>query len=275
MAGNDDQIAYWNDRAGQSWAALQPMLDAQIAPLGVAAMDALAPRAGERVLDIGCGCGDTALALAGRVGAGGAVLGVDISAPMLAVAQARAAGVAGVAFREADAQIARFDTPFDAAFSRFGVMFFGDPVAAFGTIRAALRPGGRLGFVCWRRPADNPWMMLPAAAALAHLPPVAEGDPLAPGPFAFADPARISAILGAAGFVDVGVRAYDASIGGFALDQAVSLALRVGPLGRLLQESPDRRDLVAAAVRGALAAHETETGVWLGAGVWIVTARSA
>jgi SAM-dependent methyltransferase len=274
MGTNADQIVYWNDRAGQTWTALQPLLDAQIAPPGLAAMDALAPRAGERILDIGCGCGDTTLALAGRVGAGGAVLGVDISAPMLAVARGRAAGVAGASFREADAQTARFDAPFDAAFSRFGVMFFGDPAAAFGNIRGALRPGGRLGFVCWRKPADNPWMMVPMEAAMRHLPPQPPSDPLAPGPFAFADAPRVRDVLSAAGFSAIDVQAYDVPIGGFALDQAMILALRVGPLGRLLLDAPDQREAVVDSVRAALAARETEGRVWLGAGVWIVTAAA-
>jgi SAM-dependent methyltransferase len=271
---NADQVAYWNEQAGLTWAELQPLLDAQIAPLGLRALDALAPRPGERVLDIGCGCGDTTLEIARRVAPNGEVLGLDISAPMLEVALDRAAasGVTAAGFRQADAQTARFDTQFDAAFSRFGVMFFADPVAAFSNIRAALRPGGRLAFVCWRKPSENPWMMVPLEAALRFVPPPPPMDFSEPGPFAFADAARVRSILLAAGFADIVTTPFDIAIGGFALEQALEVALRVGPLGKLLREAPDQRPNVVGAVREALAAHETSHGVLLASATWIVTA---
>jgi SAM-dependent methyltransferase len=274
---NEDQVAYWNEQSGPTWAALQKLIDAQIAPLGLQAIDALAPRAGERVLDAGCGCGDTTLEIARRVGPGGEVLGVDISAPMLEVAveRAAAAGYTEVGFRRADAQIAQFDSKFDAAFSRFGVMFFADPIAAFTNIHGALRPGGRLVFVCWRHPAQNPWMMVPLEAALRFVPPPPPMDPTEPGPFAFADGSRVRAILMAAGFKDIVTTPFDIEIGGFALDQALELALRIGPLGRLLRDAPDKRDDVVGAVREALAAHDTGQGVWLKSGTWIVSASRA
>jgi len=271
---NEDQVAYWNDQAGVTWAALQPTLDVQIAPLGLCAIDALAPRPGERVLDIGCGCGDTTLEIARRVAPGGEVLGLDISAPMLEVALDRAAaeGATAAGFRQADAQMATFDAPFDAAFSRFGVMFFADPNAAFTNIRAALRPGGRLAFVCWRKPSENPWMMVPLEAALRFVPPPPPMDPNEPGPFAFADAGRLRSILLAAGFADIVTAPLDMAIGGFKLAQALEVALRVGPLGKVLREAPDRRESVVDAVREALAAHDTGRGVWLASATWIVTA---
>jgi SAM-dependent methyltransferase len=161
MAGNADQVAYWNEQAGPTWAELQPLLDAQIAPLGLRGLQALAPAAGERILDIGCGCGDTTLAIAQRVAPGGEVMGLDLSAPMLDVARRRAAAIAGISFLQADAQTVQFPVPFEASFSRFGVMFFEDAVAAFTNIHAALVPGGRLVFVCWRHALENAWMMVP------------------------------------------------------------------------------------------------------------------
>ena len=142
-APNAAQVAYWNDAAGQTWAEMQEALDRQLAPLGRAAMAALAPTPGERLLDIGCGAGQTTLELAAAVAPGGEVLGLDISRPLLEVARARPA-VPGVRFLEGDAQTHAFEPAgFDGAFSRFGVMFFADPPAAFANIRRALKPGGR------------------------------------------------------------------------------------------------------------------------------------
>ena len=197
-AANAAQIEFWNNAAGLTWAECQAQLDRQLAILGAAAMRSLAPAAGERILDIGCGCGETSYALAERVGATGAVLGVDISEPMLAVARQRSGtpGSATPDFLQADAQTADLgEAGFDAVFSRFGVMFFNDPAAAFANIRRALKPGGRLAFVCWRPMAENPWMRVPMEAALPLLPPQPPADPTAPGPFAFADSERVRGIL--------------------------------------------------------------------------------
>lgn len=270
---NTAQFDYWNDQTGRTWAALQAQLDRQIAPLGARAMDALGVAAGGRVLDVGSGCGDTSLALASRVGAAGAVLGLDLSAPMLEVARARGRGMANLSFIQADAQTAQFEVPFDAAFSRFGVMFFADPVAAFGNIRGALRPGGRLAFVCWRAMAENVWMTTPLNAALKHVPAPPPEDPEAPGPFAFARAERVQAILHAAGFRDVRIEPYDLPIGGFDLETAVGLAMRVGPLGRLLREVPEQRETITGAVRAALGEFMTPGGVMMASATWIVTAQ--
>ncbi|WP_332764655.1 class I SAM-dependent methyltransferase [Phenylobacterium sp.] len=272
---NAAQIEYWNAGAGDTWASLQDRMDAQLEPLGQEATAALAPRPGERILDIGCGSGQTSLALAEAVAPGGSVLGVDISRPMLDVARRRA-GPKGPDFLEADAQTYPFEpASFDGAFSRFGVMFFADPVAAFGNIRRALKPGGRLAFVCWRRPDENPFMTLPMAAALSLLPPPPPNDPLAPGPFAFADPARVRDILSQAGFGDIETAPHDRKIGSGDLEQTLGVALKVGPLGAMLREHPDQRDKVIDTVREALRPHAGENGVKLLSASWIVTARSA
>lgn len=274
---NADQIAYWNNSAGATWAALQDRLDRQIEPLGQRAMDAGAPKAGEQVLDIGCGCGQTSLELAQRVGPNGQVLGVDISEPMLEVARRRGgeAGLANVSFLAADAQTRAFPPGgFDLAFSRFGVMFFDDPTAAFRNIAAALRPDGRLAFVCWRPLAENPWMGAPMQAALSLLPPMPPpADPTAPGPFAFADPERLRGILAAAGLVDIDIAPHDQMIGGNDLDETVAMSLRVGPLGAVLRENPELKDGVVGAIREALARHLTPQGVMLASATWIVTAK--
>lgn len=275
MSGNTAQIDYWNATVGQTWARLQLQLDRQLEPLGKAGIQALAPQPGERILDIGCGCGATSLALAEAVGNAGSVLGVDISEPMLEVARARQHLSKGNAatFRIADAQTAALgETPFDAAFSRFGVMFFADPVAAFANIRASLKPEGRLTFVCWRPLAENAWQRVPLEAALPVLPPLPTGDPLAPGPFAFADPDRVRGILTDAGFTKVTLTPFDALIGSGSLEETLALALEVGPLSRALRDHPDCRDAALGVVRQALAAYVTEKGVMMPAAVWIVTA---
>lgn len=273
---NADQIAYWNAQAGETWATQQDKLDRQLEPLGDAAIAALAPKAGERLVDIGCGAGQTTLALAERVGPDGSVLGVDISAPLLAVASGRAEGLANVSFLEADAQTQAFEPgAADAVFSRFGVMFFADPVAAFANIHKALKPGGRLAFVCWRPLAENGWMLIPLGAARKHVTSQpAMPDPDAPGPFAFADPDKIRRILAGAGFADIGIAPQDFMIGGNPLEEALTLALKVGPLSRLLQEHPDAREAVVGTLRETLAAHLGADGVRLPGAVWIVTART-
>ena len=273
---NSAQVEYWNATVGETWARFQDQLDRQLEPLGLEAMQALAPGPGERLIDIGCGCGHTSLELARRVGPEGAVVGVDISHPMLEVARRRAGARPDLTarFREADVQTAALGaSEFDAAFSRFGVMFFSDPSAAFANLGLSLRSGGRLAFVCWRPFADNPWMGAPLAAALPFIPAPVPIDPLAPGPFAFADADRVRTILTEAGFTGIDIRPHDTRIGGGDVDQALQLALRVGPLGSVLREDPSLAGRVTEAVRRVLEDHLTPDGVLMPAAVWIVTAR--
>ncbi len=272
---NAAQIAYWNDAAGQTWAGLQDDLDRQIEPLGRRVLEVLALKAGERVLDVGCGCGQSTLALGELVGVSGAVLGVDISQPMLALARARSSAAPQVSYAEADAQTIGFASAgFDAIHSRFGVMFFEDPTAAFANLRGALRPGGRLAFLCWRDISENPIMTLPMQAAAKHLPPPEPPTPGAPGPFAFADPERVRGILAAAGFAEIALERQDMLGGGNTLESALGLALRVGPLGRMLREHPDAGPAALADIRAALAARVADGRVRLPSATWIVTARN-
>jgi SAM-dependent methyltransferase len=272
---NAAQVEYWNEIMGPVWTSMQVQLDRQTGPLGAAAIRALAPGREERILDIGCGCGASSWELAALVGAGGAVVGVDLSRPMLEVARGRESGGPAPDFREGDVQAGDLsERAFDAAFSRFGVMFFSDPVAAFGNIRRAVKPGGRLAFVCWRALAENPLMYAAAEAAAPFVALSPPGDPAAPGPFAFADPARVRGILTSAGWSDISVEPFDTTVGGSDLDEAVALALRIGPLGAALRESPQAVDKVRSAVRARLEAYLTPDGVVFPAAVWIVTARA-
>ncbi len=277
VSPNAAQIEYWNAVAGETWAQFQAPLDRQIEPLGLAAIDALQSVPGEHIIDIGCGCGQTSLALAARVAPTGSVLGIDLSKPMLEVARQRPRPAANLRmdFRQLDAQTADIGRGvFDAAFSRFGVMFFSDPAAAFAHIRASLKPGGRLVFVCWRPLAENPWMLAPLQAALPFIPPVEPPDPTAPGPFAFADAGRVRSILSDAGFASVTTEPFDARIGSGDLEQSLKLALRVGPLGRALREHPELSGKVTGAVREILSKYLTPGGVLMPSAVWIVRARN-
>jgi SAM-dependent methyltransferase len=272
---NASQIEHWNGAAGETWVKLQARLDVQLAPLGRRAMDQAAIRPGEAILDIGCGTGQTTLELAERVGGSGTVLGVDISGPMLDLARRRsaAAGLAQARFEQGDAQTQRFaQGSFDLVFSRFGVMFFADPVAAFGNLRRALRRQGRLVFVCWRQARDNEWVTVPMAATFQHLPRPPAPEPGAPGEFAFADRDRVQAILVAAGFADVRIEKSDEPIGGMSLDVSVDTTLNMGPVAAALREpgSAEKRQAVEAAVRQALAPFAGPNGVRMGSAVWIV-----
>ncbi|HEX7643602.1 MAG TPA: methyltransferase domain-containing protein [Burkholderiaceae bacterium] len=280
---NVDPVGDWNGRSGERWAANQARLDAVVAVFGQAAIDAAAPVEGERVLDVGCGAGASSLALAALVGPRGQVLGVDISEPLIGRARALAPQGTPALFRVADASSAELpEGAFDILFSRFGVMFFDDPTGAFAHMRRALRLGGRLAFVCWRGAAENDWVRLPMVALKDILPPSAPPDPEAPGPFSFGDRRRVSRILAAAGFTDIVIVPFDASVpfgeGGTrdaAIDDAVRMALEVGPLSRALADQPDDiRARAWAAVRAVFAGLPGERSVLIGGAAWIVLARA-
>jgi SAM-dependent methyltransferase len=279
-APNAKQIELWNASTGSRWVLMQRTLDAQLEPYGRAVLDAAAPRAGERVLDVGCGCGATTLELAERVGARGAVTGVDVSAPMLERAQAaaREAGLSNVSFRRADVQVHEFSpSAYDLAFSRFGVMFFEDPVAAFRNVRRALAPTGRLAFICWQSPQQNPWLVVPTMAAMQHLTVEMPSDPHAPGPFAFADGERVRGILEAAGFCDVRAEDLrrDFEIRGGVAD-ALELLLRLGPVERPFAEAPpEKQRAVVAGVTAALEPFVRDGVVRMPSASWVFSAKAS
>jgi SAM-dependent methyltransferase len=277
---NAEQIKYWNESRGQTWVEQHAMIDEQIQPLGARAMDRAALQAGERVLDVGCGCGPTTLELARRVGGTGSVLGIDLSSVMLDYArrQPRPAGAGDVRFEEADAQTHVLPAgAFDVLFSRFGVMFFADPRAAFANLAKALRPGGRVTFVCWRTFPENPWMSVPMMAALQHIPPPPIPGPEDPGPFAFASQDRVRGILEGAGFSNVTFDPIDQELhigGSRGIDAAVDFILKMGPTAAALRDvGPEKRAEVAGAVREAVRPYHGPDGVKMGGAAWIVTAR--
>lgn len=277
--GNAAQIAYWNDRAAVTWTAFQDRIDAVFAPLTAIALDEAAPAEGERALDIGCGA--TVLELARRVGPAGHVLGLDVSEPMSARARERiaAAGLGNAEVLVSDASATAFPRgDADLLFSRFGVMFFADPAAAFANLRRAMRPDGRLLCAAWRPMAENSWFSVPLEAARFLLPPQPPPEPDAPGPFAFADAGRVRRILAEAGWQRVGIEPYDVPMrlaGPGQIENATEFATRVGPLARALAEvEPELRSRVRQAVADALGGYDGPNGVSLSGSIWIVSARA-
>ena len=270
---NAQQIEFWNGATGEAWVDGQVQLDELLSPISQVLLARAAAGTGQRVLDVGCGAGASTIALAE---AGAQVLGVDVSAPLLARARARAEGLDNCEFLQADAARAQFDAPFDLLVSRFGVMFFDDPLAAFTQLRKALAADGRLVFVCWQAPASNEWLSVPGRAVGSVLgPPPAADDPHAPGPFAFADADHLRGVLEGAGFRDVGIEAQTSTlhIGG-SVDDAVALLSRVGPLSRALAEADEtRRGAAIDAARSALEARLEALGIRLASAYWLVTAR--
>jgi ubiquinone/menaquinone biosynthesis C-methylase UbiE len=277
---NADQIAYWNGPGGQHWTDRQAAQDTLLAPVAAILIDRAGVQAGMRIVDVGCGCGATTIAFAQKVGPGGRVLGVDISAPMLA--RARQIAPAGLPsdFVLADATVYPFDpASFDLLVSRFGVMFFADPALSFANIRKALRPSGRVAFACWREPRDNPWLMTPLQAVYRHVPKLPPLGPEDPGPFAFASEARVNRILSEAGFSQIAMERCDLSLDvgiGRGLEAAVETALEIGPAARALDgQPPDIRAAAATSIREALVPFVNGQAVLLPASIWIVTAKAA
>ncbi len=272
--------AYWDRRA----AAWERRANAPTTPdaYGIPTMDALAVQPGERVLDIGCGPGTTAVQLATRVGPSGEVVGVDLSPAMAAAAtrRAAAAGLANVRFVAADAQTADLGRPFDAAFSRFGVMFFTEPGAAFANIGRALRPGGRIGWVVWGPAHDNPWLSVPLAASARVLQiEVAVAGADRPGPFFLADRERMNALLRRAGFTDVAVRglAGGRQIGAVTAEEDIDAMLdEIGPISEAYNAADDStRQAAVAAVQTAIEPFRNAGGWRLPGAAWLVTAHLA
>lgn len=256
-------------------------MDVNLIPFGQEAMTATAPTIGERVIDIGCGIGDTSFEIARRVGPSGHVRGVDISEMLLAEAGARAASTTAknVTFTCGDAQTHNFEpAALDIAFSRFGGMFFDDPIAAYRNIRSALKPGGRIAFICWQPAKDNEWISLSLDAVLKHLPSPPPSGPEDPGPLSFGDAERVMRILSGAGFSKIAIEPFKRpfTVGGN-LDEAVAFLTQMGPASGVITraEADDAtRSRIAADLRDALAPYETGQGVALGSATWIVSARN-
>jgi len=278
-ADNSAQADYWNGLAGQRWREHQDHQDEVLRPVSDRLIAAADAKPGERVIDVGCGCCATTIDFAERVAPGGEVLGLDISEPLLARARERVPPGLPARFVLADATVHQMPpASADLVVSRFGVMFFADPALSFANLRRALRQGGRLAFACWREAKQNPFFVVPLREARKHTPPLPELGPEEPGPFAFADEARVRRVLREAGFADIALTPHDFDLDiatGRGVDTALAAALAIGPTSRALDDqSEEVRAAAAADIRAALAARAVGDSVPLGAAIWIVTATN-
>ena len=280
---NSDQIACWNGDMAANWVEHNALMEAMLAPVGERILDTLLLPATARALDVGCGCGHPTLSLAQRIGPDGSVTGIDVSAPMLALAEELAvqdtADRAEVTFLEADAQTHAFKPEsLEIVFSRFGVMFFDDPVAAFSNIHNALTVNGQLAFCCWQPRAVNPFMTMPAMAALELLPAPPEMPPRTPGPFAFAEADYVEAILTEAGFKNIAITPISHPLvfgSGLSVEEIVERLVNIGPIAQMVREAPEGlqqpvREKIIAAVSPF---YEQSSGMTLDGQFWQVTAR--
>jgi SAM-dependent methyltransferase len=278
-AANQEATDAWSGPLFERFVRFRPYVAEGLGAHGEVAMAAHPPRPGDRVLDIGCGFGDTTRRLAELVGDGD-VVGIDVSEPFVDLAreEAAAAGVANVDYRLGDVQIADLGGPYDYVFSRMGMMFFANPVQALRNVRAAMRPGGRLCVVVWRRKLDNPWVREAELVVEQYLEHPEETDEptCGPGPFSMANADTISEQMGIAGFEAIELRRSDLPMPMGSLDQAVDLTMAIGPAGEVLRLWGDRaeeiRPRIASEIRAALEQYETADGVRAPASTWIISA---
>jgi SAM-dependent methyltransferase len=279
---NRESAEAWSGVLFDRWLAFRDVVATEIAPFSEAALRFCPPPPGARVLDIGCGLGDTTQRIAREVGSAGEVVGVDVGERFIetATAEAEAAGLGNVSYLLADVQVGELGEGFDYAFSRFGTMFFASPVAALRNVRAALNPGGRLCMIVWRRKLDNDWLHRGELVAERYLEEPEETDEptCGPGPFSMANADTTSEILVHAGFEDIALHRQDVNYRmGANMDQAIALVTAIGPAGELIRLAGDAADEVRpqleADLRAAYADLERPDGVYASASAWIVTAR--
>lgn len=273
---DSEQAALWNGTAGQAWVDLQALMDSVLAPFEKLLVDAAVRAGAMRVLDVGCGTGGTTLAIAGALGPQAHCTGIDLSAPMISAARDRASTHAAAAdFICADAQMHAFaPASFDRIVSRFGVMFFDDPTAAFNTLRRAARPGAGLHVISWRDAAENPFMTVAERAAAPLLPAIPPRQPDAPGQFAFADRRRVHRLLDAAGWQAIDIQPVDLACT-LPTHELERYFTRLGPLGRVLHEAdPALRGRIVDVVRAAFQPYVDGETVRFTAACWSVVAQA-
>lgn len=266
---------YWQEDGGHKWVEYIDETEIALQVFSDKLLDKANPSSDEIVLDVGCGGGANSIEIARRVGQNGRVTGIDISTAILEIAQTRGEQISNLEFINSDAATADLgEGIYDLVFSRFGVMFFSDPVQAFSNLRSALKPSGRIVFLCWRSMEENPWMNVPAQAAFSIVPP--QGPPPsedAPGPFSMASSERVKRLLTDAGLQTINMEAMDVDMKLGGIDDAVDYFMKMGPAAAALMEADEARKQAAAkAIHDALKQFETDAGIQAPAAAWIVTA---
>lgn len=275
---NDEQRTRWDGADGEYWASHQERMDLVLQPVLKPLIEFAAPLPGSTVVDVGSGCGATTLELARAVGPSGRVVALDLSGPMIAVAQERLRAFPHTTFLHGDAaELPLKGVAGELMISRFGIMFFGDPVAAFSNLRTGLAAGGRLRLACWRPIHENPWLQIPLHAVYEHAPRLPKPVPEEPGPFSFGDPARVTRILTSAGFTAPTFTPLDIQMDlGGSLEEAAAQATEMGPAKRALTDLPEEvRAKAVDSVRRAIEPHVSANGVRLAGAVWLVAAQSS
>lgn len=275
-------VDFWNEVLVPKFVKYKHVLVDGLTHHSAAIFPSLDIRAGDRALDVGCGFGDTAIQIAERVGSTGSVLGIDCCESFLEYGRrdAAAVGLGNVSFAEADVQFHPFEPEYDFCFSRFGTMFFENPVAALRNMRRSLKPGGRLTFIVWRTIDDNPWLGLPKQVVLKFLPPPGEdAATCGPGPFSMASEPMVTKQLEIAGYGDIAFKRVDAPLlVGRTPEDAVGFQLALGPAGEVYREAGEeaerKHNEIAAALRAELARCETPEGIVMESSSWVISARN-
>jgi ubiquinone/menaquinone biosynthesis C-methylase UbiE len=275
-------VDFWNEILVPKFTKYRHVLVGGLTHHSAKIFPSLEVREGDRVVDVGCGFGDTAIALAKRAGPSGSVLGIDCCGAFLEIARgdAAAAGVDNVEFVEADVQFYPFEGDFDFCFSRFGTQFFENPVAGLKSMRRALKPGGTMTMIVWRGIEDNPWLGMAKEIVLRYLPPPGDdARTCGPGPFSMAGQDMVTKQLEIAGYTGIAFERVDAPLMvGNSPDDAVGFQLALGPAGEVFREAGDeaekQRAEITAALTAELSKYQTDEGIVLPSSSWVITARN-
>lgn len=278
---NSEFVNFWNNVLVPKFLKYRHILVGGLTQHSAKIMPSLEVAEGGRVVDVGCGCGYTTIELARRVGSSGSVMGIDCCEAFLDLRRGdAAAGLGNITFIGGDAQNYAFEPVHDFCFSRFGTMFFENPVAGLKNMRTALKPGGMATTIAWRTIDDNPWLGLPKEIVLRHLPPPGEdADTCGPGPFSMADQEMVTKQFEIAGYTDIRFERVDAPLmAGNTLDDAVAFQIALGPAGEVFREAGDeaagKQDEIETALKSALQPYVTEEGVMLESSSWVISARN-